>query len=43
MSSESIQCSLNEGGTVVFDVTDTSADDHDEMHLLYELFASLFG
>ena len=38
-----ITCTLNEGGTVIFDVTDTTVDDVDEEFTLYDYFSSVVG
>ncbi len=38
-----LTCNLNEGGTVIFDVPYTEADDHDNTDLLFELFSSVVG
>jgi hypothetical protein len=38
-----LTCNLNEGGTVIFDVPYTEADDVEETFTLYDLFSSLVG
>ena len=38
-----ITCTLNEGGNVVFDVTDTTADDYDDTWQVYQMFQTTVG
>lgn len=44
MTSEiSVTSELDSGDTVIFDAPYTEADDHDDTHLVYELFVDVLG
>jgi len=43
MATETITCTLTEGGSVIFDVTDTTADDLEETVTWYDVFAAAAG
>ena len=43
MTTQPVTCNLNGGATIVFDVVDTTADDHDETGNLFDMFVRSVG